>query len=113
MLLSNITLANAEDLIAFITKSIFVIDETNVRIPNRVTNIGFDAFASCQGLVNVTIGNSVVNIGISAFKGCVSLASVSIPASVEYIGYGAFSGMVTLCRADAGIGHQSDSHFPL
>jgi hypothetical protein len=59
-------------------------------IPNSVTTIGNNAFASCIGLTSITIPVSVKNIEIQSFTGCVGLTSVSIPHSVITIGGGAF-----------------------
>ena len=56
----------------------------------RVTSIGNDAFAWCDGLTSVTIGNSVTSIENWAFWGCSGLTSITIPNSVTSIGNGAF-----------------------
>ncbi|MDP2990606.1 MAG: leucine-rich repeat domain-containing protein [Kiritimatiellota bacterium] len=71
-------------------------------IPNSVTSIGKEAFASCTRLTSVTIGNSVASIGEAAFWGCTSLTSVTIPNSVTSIGMDAFS--VCTGLADVTIG---------
>jgi hypothetical protein len=65
-------------------------------IPNGVTNIGDEAFASCGNLTGVTIPDSVTSIGDSAFIGCTNLPSVTIPGSVANIGDYAFCDCTSL-----------------
>lgn len=62
----------------------------DVVIPNKVWNIGEEAFAGCTGLISVTIPDSVESIGELAFDRCHNLKSVTIPNSVISIGWGAF-----------------------
>ena len=59
-------------------------------IPNSVTSVRDEAFASCTGLTSVTIPNSVTSIGDYAFDSCTGLTSVTIPNSVTSIGVAAF-----------------------
>ena len=65
-------------------------DITSVTIPNTVTTIGDEAFASCLVLSNVNIPGSVTTIGYHAFYWCEGLKSISLPNSVTSIGNGAF-----------------------
>ena len=58
---------------------------TSAVIPNIVTHIGANSFASCYGLKEVIIPNSVVEIGASAFSGCKNLQSINIPDSITKI----------------------------
>jgi hypothetical protein len=59
-------------------------------IPDSVTSIRAEAFASCSSLTSVTIPNSVTSFGGWAFWQCSSLTSVTIPDSVTSIGEAAF-----------------------
>ncbi len=74
---------------------------TSMTIPDSVTNIGDDAFLGCSGLTNVIIGNSVLNIGDGAFKHC-DITNVTIPDSVNNIGDGAFDGCDELASVQIG-----------
>ena len=56
----------------------------------KVTRIGKDAFAHCDGLTSVTIPDGVKIIGDSAFYYCKGLKTVAIPSSVTRIGDSAF-----------------------
>lgn len=62
---------------------------TSVDIPDSVTNIEINAFASSVNLADVTFGNSVKNIGPYVFAGT-SLTNVIIGKSVTNIGLNAF-----------------------
>jgi len=55
--------------------------ETTFTIPNGVTSIRYDAFASCTSLTSITIPNSVTSIGNEAFYDCTSLTSVTFTAA--------------------------------
>ncbi|MBR2336868.1 MAG: leucine-rich repeat domain-containing protein [Clostridia bacterium] len=63
---------------------------TSVEIPDSVTTIGFRAFYDCDSLTSVEIPDSVTTIGYSAFSDCYSLTSVVIGDSVTTIGDYAF-----------------------
>jgi hypothetical protein len=65
-------------------------------VPNRVTNVGSDAFCGCSSLTNVTVPEGVTSIGDEAFYGCSSLTNVDIPNSVTSIGDWAFYGCSAL-----------------
>ena len=63
-----------------------------VTILSNVTSIPAYAFAGCSGLTNVTIPDSVTSIDIWAFSDCSGLTSITIPDSVTKIGDAAFYG---------------------
>ena len=63
---------------------------TSVSIPNSVTTIRDRAFFDCNSLASITIPDSVTDIELQAFCNCTSLKSVTIPASVTDIGDEAF-----------------------
>ncbi len=82
---------------------------TSVKLGNRVTNIGDNAFLNCTRLTNITVPDSVTSIGTGAFGYCGNLTSIAIPSSVTSIGDYAFhacNGMtsVTISNGVASIG---------
>ena len=69
----------------------FIGSETEVVIPEGVTEIGWYAFEGCISLKSVVIPCSVTDIGNAAFKDCTSLTSVLILEGALRIKYHAFS----------------------
>ncbi len=59
-------------------------------IPDTVTEIGEEAFFSCDELEEVVIPASVRKIGKEAFRCCFNMTKIVIPDSVIEIGSGAF-----------------------
>ena len=59
---------------------------TDVIIPEEVTDIGDYAFYCCENLKSITIPDSVTNIGDYAFEGCNNLESITIGSGVYQIG---------------------------
>lgn len=49
----------------------------SIVLPDTMTTIGDNAFASCSSLTSITIPKSVTTIGSSVFKYCTSLTSVT------------------------------------
>ena len=67
---------------------------TNLVIPNRVKNIGDNAFYGCSSLTTITIPNSVTSIGYQAFDGCICLTKIyCYKEEPLYIVYSVFSGV--------------------
>ncbi|MFP6872363.1 MAG: leucine-rich repeat domain-containing protein [Verrucomicrobiales bacterium] len=67
-------------------------------IPDTVTGIEEQAFASCYGLKEVKIGKNVTNIGKAAFAFSMPLKSITIPSRVVNIGEEAFLSCRTLAN---------------
>ena len=67
-----------------------------ISIPDNVTKISDYAFCGCINLISVTIPNNVTEIGDRAFKNCASLTFISVPNSVKKIGYWIFDGCKNL-----------------
>ena len=59
-------------------------------IPESVTEIGEEAFSSCDSLTSITIPEGVTSIGTEAFRNCESLKSITIPVSIKSIGADTF-----------------------
>jgi hypothetical protein len=68
----------------------------SVVIPNGVTEVGDNAFASANEVTSVTISNSVEAIGFNAFNSMPSLSSVTMGNGVRTIGGNAFGGLSSL-----------------
>ena len=65
---------------------------TNVTIPDSVLSIGGYAFSNCIGISSVTIGNGVTNMEDHVFAGCIGISSITIGNSVTSIERSVFSG---------------------
>lgn len=63
---------------------------TSIILPESLTAIGENAFWGCDSLTSITIPENVTAIGESAFSHCSGLTSITIPESVTAIGYNAF-----------------------
>lgn len=64
---------------------------TDITIPGTVTKIHTQAFYNCKNLNRVVISEGVEKIGMSAFASCHRLNMVSIPSTVNVIEPGAFA----------------------
>ena len=65
---------------------------TSVSVPDGITEISAEAFASNTALTSISIPSSVQKIGNSAFYNCTQLTRLDIPSGVISIGTGAFAG---------------------
>ena len=54
----------------------------------RVTKIGYDAMAHCNGITSISIPNGVTEIEHDAFKNCENLPSLSLPINITSIEHG-------------------------
>ena len=61
-----------------------------IKIPENVKDIEYQAFYFCTNLQDVEFGNRLESIGIRAFSRCHNLRSIRIPASLKYIAPNAF-----------------------
>ena len=77
-------------------------DKTELILPQGITAINKNAFASCTSLMDVYIPNSVISIGEKEFYGCKNLLNVNIPDSVINIGNYAFYGCTSLTNLTIG-----------
>ena len=59
--------------------------QSEVIVPDFVTQIGSDAFESCNWIESIIIPNSVINIGCRAFWGCSGLKSIILPKGLKEI----------------------------
>ena len=69
---------------------------TSIEIPDSITSIGSSAFSGCDSLTSIEIPDSVTSIGNYAFNSCDSLTNVTIGDSVTSIGISAFAGCTSL-----------------
>ncbi|MDA7665892.1 DUF5011 domain-containing protein, partial [Verrucomicrobia bacterium] len=67
----------------------------SIVIPEGVTHIGMGAFADCFALGKISLPVSLVSIDGFAFGGCEALEEISIPEGVDVIPWALFSG----CRS--------------
>ena len=71
-------------------------DETEVIIPDGVTEIGELAFSDCMNLTGVIISDSVTKIGQLTFYNCKNLTNINIPNGVTEIESCAFLSCTSL-----------------
>ncbi len=91
---SKITAIELPDTVTTMGKDVFAscskLESAN--IPTGMTVIPKETFKSCSALAEITIGNQIKSIGESAFDGCSGLETLTIPSGVESIDVRAFSG---------------------
>lgn len=69
---------------------------TEIIIPEGVTTIGYGAFGSCSISPSITIPESVTTIDRMAFRGCKYLTTITIPKNVATIDSDAFDTCTSL-----------------
>lgn len=77
---------------------------TGIAIPNSVTKIGYYAFYECEGLTSVTIPDNVTSLGSYTFSYCRGLTNVTIGNGVTDIGFETFSSCNRLTNVTIGNG---------
>ena len=75
---------------------------TIISIPASVIGIDPYAFQYCDSLKSVTIPDSVTSIGMLAFYECTALTSITIPDSVRWIGQTVFAYCSSLTSIEVG-----------
>ena len=79
----------------------------SVKMPEGLTHIGAEAFASNWDMKEITLPESLKEIGEWAFRGCRNLTVIDIPDGVELIGEGAFAGCYNVESLTIGSGVDS------
>ena len=74
-------ISGANNIIAYMAASA----APSITIPDTVTSIGTNAFASCGNITLVTIPSLVTDVYANAFLNCASLSTVNLPLSVKHI----------------------------
>ena len=75
---------------------------TSVTIGNNVERTGDRAFAECTALKNIFFGGKITRISYGEFAGCSALTSLVIPETVTSIGRYAFSECTSLTNVTVG-----------
>ena len=103
---SNVSLLKSIDVMYRTDQTTFVIHEgrltrvylngnTEVVVPNDVTNISTGAFRDLSEMTSVTIPSTVTGIQGGAFENCTGLTEINLPDSLKYLGR-AFTGCTNL-----------------
>jgi hypothetical protein len=78
------------------TEFIMRLNIQSVDIPDGVTKVGYQAFASADRLESVTLPQTITSIDGGAFIGCLRLKNIVIPNGVTSIGTNVFQGCNSL-----------------
>ncbi len=68
----------------------------SIIIPEGVTEIRHVAFGNCESLRHITLPSTLRSIGYGAFQNCFALEEIAVPESVQHIGCRAFDGTAWL-----------------
>ena len=83
------------------------------QVPERVSDIGEEAFYNCRSLrVTIVALNNVLEIKPYTFYGCINLTNIIIPSTVIKIGDYAFYGCIYLTTVSSGT-QVSDSNISI
>ena len=58
---------------------------TYIKVGNKVTSLGYKAFAGCKNMARIDIPSSVQSLGEYAFSGCNALTELTIPEGVTVL----------------------------
>lgn len=64
--------------------------DSDVIIPDDVTEIGCNSFKGCENLKSIEISNSVKDISRFAFEDCINLTNIKLPDGLKVINQGVF-----------------------
>ncbi len=91
-------------------------DDTDIVIPDGVTEIGYEAFADNCDICSVTLPDGVTVIGEDSFAWCYGLCKVVIPDSVVNISWSSFKGCEDLVihapKGSYAEGYALENEFP-
>lgn len=73
---------------------------TSVTFPASVTKIDENAFAHCYGLTQINFSEGLTEIGTSAFYGCINLPEITLPTSLQIMGGNVFAGCTSLATVN-------------
>lgn len=83
-----------------------------ITIPNSVTTIGKNAFASCIYLTSIIMSDSVTTINAGAFAKCPHLSSIRLPPGITRIASNTFYQTgITFCNIPEGVTEIGESAF--
>lgn len=69
----------------------FAVNITSIQLPEGITWIGVQSFATCDKVLSMEIPDGVTILGDRCFLGCKALESITIPDSVTVVGDMAFA----------------------
>lgn len=67
-----------------------LVNATYVKLGNKVTSIGYKAFAGCSYISKIDIPSSVQSLGEDAFAHCFALTEITLPEGITELPHGLF-----------------------